>query len=149
MESRRSWKLWITLLKLFLSIWRGDCIWKDLFLLPPSCKKSLPPAGRLPVFRPAPCSRGDAGGRRGCRHSRRQPPPTAAPVLLAALLLAQAVQRGRCVPEPGRTSLLLLARITLEQTGSSKHFHSCLLVPHCYCLPSHIGPSAAVESNSF
>lgn len=53
------------------------------------------------------------------------------------------------MPEPWRTSLLLLARITLEQKGSSKRFHSCLLLPRYYCLAPHIQPSVAVKSNYF
>lgn len=37
---------------------------------------------------------------------------------------SQPVPRRSCVPETQRTSPLLLARITLEQKGSCKHFHS-------------------------
>lgn len=65
---------------------------------------------------------------------------------LRDFLLPRPVPRGSCMPETWRTSLLLLAGITLEQKGSNKHFHSCWLVPHCYSLASHTQPSAAIQS---
>lgn len=92
----------------------------------------------------------DAGSRAVCLCSHHLLPGTSEcswlPSLTERFPASRPVPRGSCMPETWRTSLLLLAGITLEQKGSNKHFHSCWLVPHCYSLASHTQPSAAIQS---